>query len=113
MCEAKLGGAFRFLVGELAKVIMKAIDTAAVEAGPEGGLTDAGATGSGHLDVVIRRPADHVTVRFDVAHCEKLREFELMVESWAMRPQESVEGRSTCGFAPLLRNRGGVCLGRR
>ena len=68
MREAELGGTLRPVIGELAKVIVKAIHAAAVKAGPERRLGNAGASSSGHLDVVIRRPTDHVAVRFDVTH---------------------------------------------
>ena len=47
--DAELGGALRFVVGELAEVVVEALGRGAVEAGPEGGFADRRAAGEGEL----------------------------------------------------------------
>ena len=54
--------------GELTEIVAEAVDRGAVESGPERGLADGGTAGGDHVDVVVRRAADHVAVGFDVAH---------------------------------------------
>ena len=66
--EAEFGGAFGFVFGELEEVIVEAIRAAAIEAGPESGFANGFATGEGHGLVIVGGAADHVAVRFDVAH---------------------------------------------
>ena len=68
MRQAEFGGALRFVVGELAKVVVEALGGAAVEAGPEGGFADGAATGGDHGGVVVGGAANHVGVGFNVAH---------------------------------------------
>jgi hypothetical protein len=68
MGQAELRGPFGFVLGQLAKIIVKTIDGAAVETSPKGGLAYGGATGSGHADVIVSDATDHVRVRFDVTH---------------------------------------------
>ncbi len=68
MREPELGGAFGFVVGELAEIVAETFDAASVEAGPEGGFANGGASGGDHGFVVVRGAADHVGVGFDVTH---------------------------------------------
>ena len=68
MRQAELRRALRLEVGELAEVIVEALRAAAIEARPERRLTNRGAARRGHRDVIVRDAADHVSVRFDVAH---------------------------------------------
>jgi hypothetical protein len=68
MREKELGGALRLVIRELAKVIVKTLRPAAVVSGPKGRLANGAAAGGDHRLVVVRHPADHVSVGFDVAH---------------------------------------------
>src|SRR6185312_1482665 len=68
MFQAKFRGAFWFMFGELRKVIVKALDCAAVEACPECRFANRFASGQRHTFVIIRRAADHVSMWFDVSH---------------------------------------------
>ena len=68
MRERELRGALGLIVGELAKVVVKAVNAAAVKAGPEGGLANGGAPRKTHGFIVVGGPADHVCVRLDVTH---------------------------------------------
>ena len=68
MRQPKLRRALRLVVGELAEVVVEAVDGRAVEARPEGRLAHGGAPGGDHVLIVVSRAADHVAVRFDVAH---------------------------------------------
>ena len=70
MLDAKFGGALWFVLGELAEIIKKAGGRTAVEARPERGFADGRAAGKCHALVIVRRAADHVGVRFYVAHGE-------------------------------------------
>ncbi len=66
--EAEFGGAFRFVVGELGKVIEETVGGFPVVTGPESGFANGGATGGDHGEVIVGRAADHVAVWFDIAH---------------------------------------------
>ena len=66
--QAELGRAFGFVFGQLAEVIVKAINGTAVEAGPKGWFANCGATSGDHVEVIVSDPADHVAMRFDVTH---------------------------------------------
>ena len=68
MGETELGGAFGFVVGELAEVVPETLDAASVETGPESGFANGGASCGDHGFVVVRGTADHVGVGFDVTH---------------------------------------------
>ena len=68
MRQTEFGSAFRLVLGELAKVIVKAVDGTAVEPGPEGRFANRQASRRGDFHVVIGDAADHVGVRFDVFH---------------------------------------------
>jgi hypothetical protein len=52
----------------LEKIIVEAVRAAAIEAGPERGFANGLATRDGHGLVIVGGAADHVAVRFDVAH---------------------------------------------
>jgi hypothetical protein len=71
MLEAKFGGAFGFVFGELEEVIVEAVSAAAVEAGPESRFANSFATSDGHGLVIVGGAADHVAVGFDVTHSGK------------------------------------------
>ena len=68
MRQAELGGAFGFVLGELAEVVAKAGGGTAVEARPEGRFANGLAAGHGQREVIVRDAADHVGVGFDEAH---------------------------------------------
>src|SRR5690606_16196015 len=68
MRQAEFRGACRFVRSQLPVVVTEAVNRPAVEPGPEGGFTDCHATRRDHGEVIVRRPAHHVAVRFDVAH---------------------------------------------
>ena len=68
MRQPELRRALRLVVGELAKVIVKALHAAAIEARPKRRLAHRAAARGDHRLVVVRDAADHVAVRFDVAH---------------------------------------------
>ena len=68
MRQEKLRRARRLVVGQLAEVIAKSIRRAAVKSRPKRGLADRRAPGRDHRLIVVGRAADHVAVRFDVAH---------------------------------------------
>ena len=68
MQQAEFRRALRFVLGQLAKIIEKAIDRTPVEAGPERWFTDGLAAGRGHIQVIVGHPANHVTMWFDVSH---------------------------------------------
>ena len=70
MFDAGFCGAFWFVFGELAEVVVESAGGRAVEAGPERRLADDLAAGDREFFVVIRRPADHVGVWLDVFHDE-------------------------------------------
>ena len=55
-------------VGELPEVVAKAVDAAAIEAGPKRRLAHGDAAHLGERLVVVGRPRDHVDVRIDVVH---------------------------------------------
>jgi hypothetical protein len=65
---AHVGGAFGFVICELAKIIVKAVYTAAIEACPECRLANCLTSGEREFFIIIRRAADHVRVGFDVFH---------------------------------------------
>src|SRR5262249_46092955 len=64
--DAELGGAFRLVLGQVAEVVAEALDGAAVEAGPVGGLAQGHAAALGHALVGVGDAGDHVNVRVDV-----------------------------------------------
>ena len=68
MFQAELGRALRLVLGELAKIIVKAVGGTAVKAGPERRFANGFATGDGHAFVIVRDAADHVGMRLDVSH---------------------------------------------
>ena len=61
-------GPLRLELGELAEIIAKAVDAAAVEAGPERRLAHRDAAHLGQRLVVVGDAGDHVDVRIDVIH---------------------------------------------
>ena len=73
MRQAEFGGALRLVLGQLAKIIVKAGGRTAVEARPERRFANRLATGDGHALVIVRDAADHVGVRFDVAHRDSVK----------------------------------------
>src|SRR5688572_5256308 len=68
MRDAELRRAFGFVVGQLTEIIVKTIGGTAVETRPEGWLTDGRTAGGRHINVVVSRSTDHVSVGFDIAH---------------------------------------------
>src|SRR6266850_2301935 len=68
MRQTEFGGPLRFVLGELAEIIIETGGGTAVEPRPECRLADSLATGGRHPHIIISDPADHVGVRFDVAH---------------------------------------------
>src|SRR6516165_6013872 len=73
MTDAELGGAFRFEVGQMPEIIVKALSRSAVEAGPESRFAERDTAALGHALIVIRDPRDHVDVRIDVIHTRWLQ----------------------------------------
>src|SRR5215469_1889378 len=68
MRQTELGGAFWLVLGELAKIVAKAVNRTAIKSRPERWFANRGTAGQCHVDVIIRDAADHVGMRFDVAH---------------------------------------------
>src|SRR5262249_25499346 len=68
MRQTEFGGALRFVIGELAEVIVEAFRPAAIVARPKGGFADGLAAGGDHRLVIVSHAADHVSVGFDIAH---------------------------------------------
>ena len=68
MRKAEHRGTTRFVLGQLTKIIVKALCGAAIEAGPECRFAYRLAPSHDHRLIIIRRPADHVAVRFDISH---------------------------------------------
>ena len=68
MRQEKLRRARRLVVGQLAEVIAKSIRRAAVKSRPKRRLADRRTSGRDHRLIIVGRAADHVAVRFDVAH---------------------------------------------
>ena len=56
------------MLGQLTKVIVKSLRRAAIKSGPKRRLTNRLTSGHHHRLIIIRRPADHVAVRFDISH---------------------------------------------
>ena len=74
--DAVPGGPLRLELGELAEVVAKAVDAAAVEAGPERRLAHGDAAHLGQRLVVVGGPRDHVDVRVDVVHGGQCRRIQ-------------------------------------
>ena len=68
MRQPKHRGTTRLVLGQLAKVIVKSLCRAAIEACPKRRLTHRLTACHDHRLIIIRRPADHVAVRFDISH---------------------------------------------
>ena len=68
MPHAVPAGPLGLELGQLAEVIAKAVDGAAIEAGPEGRLAHGDAAHLGQRLVVVGDARDHVDVRIDVIH---------------------------------------------
>ena len=68
MGQAVLGRPGGLVLGQLSEVVAKPLDRTSVESRPEGRLAHGGAPGGDHVLIVVSRAADHVAVRFDVAH---------------------------------------------
>ena len=68
MGDAVPGGALGLELGELAKIIAKAVDGAAIEAGPKRRLAQADAAHLGQRLVIVGGPRDHVNVRIEKIH---------------------------------------------
>ena len=68
MRQEKLRGARGLILRELAKIVTKAINRAAIVASPEGGFADGLTPGRDHRLIVVGRAADHMAVGLDVAH---------------------------------------------
>ena len=68
MRQSELRGAIRLMLGQLAEVIVEAVGGRTVKAGPERRLANSLATGGDHGPIIVGRPADHVSVGFDVSH---------------------------------------------
>ena len=64
--NAVRGGAARFALSELAKIIMKSSGAAAIKARPKCGLGHGHATRGGHARVVVGCATDHVNVWIDI-----------------------------------------------
>src|SRR6266849_2579073 len=65
MRQPKLGRALRLVLRKLAE---KTVNGAAIKTRPESRFAHCLAAGHGHGLIIIRHPADHVGMWFDVAH---------------------------------------------
>ena len=72
MREEKFRGAGRLVLGDLAEIIAKTVNRAAIKAGPKRGFTDGDATGRDHGLIVVGGAAHHMTVGLDVAHGRRI-----------------------------------------
>ena len=72
MLNPRPAGPRRFEFGQLAKVIAKTVDAAAVESRPERRFADGDAAHPRHPLVVIRHTGNHVHVGVDVIHVSLL-----------------------------------------
>src|SRR5260370_25449392 len=68
MANAELGGALRFVFGQVAEVVAEPVHGTAVEACPKRRFTDGDATTAGHAVVVVGDAGDHVDVGVEVVH---------------------------------------------
>jgi hypothetical protein len=75
MFQAELRCALRFVFGELGKVIEKSGGRTAVKTGPERRFADGLAAGERHAFVIVSRAADHVGVRFNIAHFNDVQNY--------------------------------------
>src|SRR5262245_20356770 len=68
MRQAELGGSPWFVICELAKIIIKPRRRTAIKSCPKGRFADRGTPGSDHIAIIVGHTADHVGMRFDIAH---------------------------------------------
>src|SRR5687768_15153383 len=68
MLEPEFGRALGLMLGELGEIIMETLRGAAIEPRPKSGFTNSHATRGCHVDIIIGRAADHMSMRLDVAH---------------------------------------------
>lgn len=66
--EMKFFRPFWFMLGQLGKIIVKTLRGSPIKSGPECRFTNSAAAGQGHGLIIVGRPADHVTVGFNIAH---------------------------------------------
>ena len=106
MLDAVLGRPLRLDLGELAEVVAKAIDRAAVEARPKRRLADADAAHLGQGFVVVGGPRDHVDVGVEVVHGARLQleSFDRLgnPKSEARNPKQARTLKIKCGNASVV-----------
>src|ERR1051326_7409844 len=87
MRQTEFRRALGLMLRKLAKVIVKAIRRAAIESRPERRFANRLATRDRHSHIIIRDPADHVRVRFDVFHLLNLNRNLFLNPSFPATPR--------------------------
>jgi hypothetical protein len=92
--DTESGGSLGFVFRELAEIVVKSIRRGAVVTRPERRFTEDFTASKSEFFVVIRRAADHVSVRFNVWHRWKVRESR--GRGW----EEKLEHQAQAGHVP-------------